>query len=364
MNDLQDSPRSSLHGLFLPLITPFRDGEFDEASLRRLVRHYAALPVNGLVLAATTGESLTLTPEETERLVFAVRDEIRAFSSEVGTGSREENASNEAAEPPLRFNRNAGSGGNRNFPICLGLSGSNTRAMLDTLDRTSGWPIDFYLISCPYYSRPSQHGLQLHFGALADRATHPVALYNIPYRTGVNLGNEATLRLAGHPNIVGLKDCSADRNQSRDLLHRRAAGFAVLTGEDTQYHEALTDGADGGILAAAHIETETFARISDLVMTGEREAALSRWRSVADLARLLFTEPSPAPIKHWLWRTGLIDSAEVRLPMTEVSAELAARLDAEMERRLSNQREEPTGRANARPVTGSLTNLNLSETHP
>jgi 4-hydroxy-tetrahydrodipicolinate synthase len=305
MNDLQ----SQLRGLWLPLVTPFRDGEFDEASLRRLVRHYAARPVNGLVLAATTGESLTLTPEETERLVFAVRDEVRALSGEPGTG--------------------------KTLPLCLGLSGSHTNAMLDTLDRTANWPIDFYLISCPYYSRPSQRGLQLHFGALADRAAYPVMLYNIPYRTGVNLGNDAMLRLADHPNVVGLKDCSADRSQSRDLLRRRGAGFAVLTGEDAQYHEALTDGADGGTLAAAHIDAENFALIRDLLIAGQQEAALSHWRSVADLARLLFTEPSPAPIKHWLWRTGLIDSAEVRLPMTPVSAELAARLDREIERQAS-----------------------------
>ena len=292
--------RSSLHGLWLPLVTPFRNGELDEASLRRLVRHYADLPVNGLILAATTGESLTLTREETERLVFAVRDEI---------------------------------GGAGQPSICLGLSGSNTRALLDTLDRTAAWPIDGYLISCPYYSRPSQQGLWLHFSALADRAAHPVMLYNIPYRTGVNLGNEAMLRLADHRNIAGLKDCCGDRNQSLDLLHRRPENFAVLTGEDAQYHEALVDGADGGILASAHIETETFARVRTLLLAGECDAALSCWRSVAELTRLLFAEPSPAPIKYWLWRTGLIDSAELRLPMTEVSAEFAARLDLEIERR-------------------------------
>jgi len=301
-SDLRSSDlRSCLHSLWLPLVTPFLDGEFDEASLRRLVRHYAALPLNGLVLAATTGESLTLERKETEQLAFAVRDELTRAGSTLA--------------------------------VCLGLSGSNTRALLDTLDTTAAWPIDGYLISCPYYSRPSQHGLERHFGALADRAAHPVMLYNIPYRTGVNLGNEAMLRLADHPDIVGLKDCSADRNQSLDLLRRRPAGFSVLTGEDAQYYEALTDGADGGILASAHIETETFARIWKLVVAGERDAALSDWRSVADLTRLLFAEPSPAPIKYWLWRTGLIESAEVRLPMTEVSADLAARLDLEIERR-------------------------------
>jgi len=302
MTDLRSSDlRTFLHGLWLPLVTPFRDGELDEASLRRLTRHYAALPVNGLVLAATTGESLTLEREELERLVFTVRDEI---------------------------------GGPRNLPVCLGLAGSNTRALLDTLDRTAAWPIDGYLISCPYYSRPSQRGLELHFSALADRAAHPLMLYNIPYRTGVNLGNEAMLRLAEHPNIAGLKDCSADREQSLDLLRRRPAGFAVLTGEDAQFHEALIDGADGGILASAHVETETFARIRELVVAGERDAARAHWRSVADLTRLLFSEPSPAPIKYWLWRTGLIDSAELRLPMTQVSAGLAAHLDLEIERRM------------------------------
>ena len=301
---LQTSPSSRLQGLWLPLVTPFRNGELDETSLRRLVRHYAALPVDGLVLAATTGEGLTLAFGETERLALTVRDEI---------------------------------GGTSNLPVCLGLSGSNTRALLETLDRTAGWPIDFYLISCPYYSRPSQHGMGLHFTALADRAAHAVMIYNIPYRTGVNLGNEAMLQLAAHRNIAGLKDCCADRAQSRELLRRRRGGFAVLTGEDAHFHEALLDGADGGIVASAHIETETFARVAGLMEAGEREVALAQWLEVADLTRLLFSEPSPSAIKHWLWRAGLIDSAEVRLPMTEVSAELAARLDREIQRRTGEQ---------------------------
>src|SRR5258708_29565941 len=196
MTGLQRSDlRSLLHGLWLPLTTPFRDNRLDEASLRRLVRHYAALPVNGLILAATTGESLTLTPKETQRLVFAVRDEL----------------------------------GTRELPVCLGLSGSNTAALLETLEANAAWPIDGYLISCPYYSRPSQRGLEPHFGALADRPAHPGALYHIPYRTGVNLGNEAMLRLALHPNIVGLKECSAARIQSLLLFPRRPTRFAILT---------------------------------------------------------------------------------------------------------------------------------------
>jgi 4-hydroxy-tetrahydrodipicolinate synthase len=302
MTDLVSSGlRSLLHGLWLPLITPFRDGTLDETSLRRLVRHYAALPIDGLILAATSGEGLTLGMAELEWIVALTRSEM--------------------AE------------GKRYVPICLGLSGSHTRKMCHTLDETAAWPIDGYLISSPYYSRPSQRGLKQHFSALADHASWPIVLYNIPYRTSVNLANETLLELAEHPNIVGLKDCCADRAQSIDLLRQRPAGFRVLTGEDAQYYEALTDGADGAILLSAHIETETFAAVRALVREGNLDAARARWESVSDLTRLLFAEPSPAAAKYWLSRTGLIDSAEVRLPMVEVSAELAARLEAEIARR-------------------------------
>ena len=293
--------RSRLQGLWLPLVTPFRDGELDEASLRRLVRHYANAPVDGLILAATSGEGMTLGLAELERLVALTRSEI------------------------------AGSG--RSLPICLGLSGASTRKMLDALDDTAAWPIDGYLIASPYYTRPSQRGLRQHFTALADHASWPIVLYNIPYRTAVNLTNETLLELAAHPNIVGLKDCSADRAQSIDLLRRRPAGFRVLTGEDAQYYEALTDGADGAILLSAHIDTDSFAAVRTQLWEGNQDAALARWQGLCELTRLLFAEPSPAPAKYWLSRTGLIDSAEVRLPMVEVGAELAARLDREIERR-------------------------------
>ena len=219
----------------------------------------------------------------------------------------------------------------RIMPVCLGLAGAATHKMQEMLDETAAWPIDGYLIASPYYLRPSQRGLLAHFTALADHASWPIVLYNIPYRTSVNLTNETLLHLACHPNIVGLKDCGADRAQSIDLLARRPAGFRVLNGDDAQYFDALTDGADGAILLSAHIETESFAAVRTLLRQGNREAAQARWNSIRDLTSLLFTEPSPAPAKYWLARVGLIDSAEVRLPMVEVGATLAAQLDAEME---------------------------------
>jgi len=222
----------------------------------------------------------------------------------------------------------------RFLPICLGLAGASTHKMQDTLDETAAWPIDGYLISSPYYVRPSQRGLLAHFTALADHASWPILLYNIPYRASVGLGNETLLALAGHPNIVGMKDCGANRALSRELLRAKPAGFRILTGEDAEYFDALDDGADGAILLSAHVETEIFAAVFAQLKAGNRQAALAAWQEVAGLTRLLFAEPSPAPAKHWLSRAGLLASAEVRLPMVEVSVELAARLDREIARRI------------------------------
>lgn len=286
--------RPTPHGIWLPLITPFRDDRLDEASLRRLVRHYATNPIDGLILAATTGEGLTLDATEAERLVTIAATECAAT---------------------------------RPIPLALGLCGSHTTKLIKTLHETAPWPIDAYLIACPYYTRPSQPGLQAHFAALADSAAHPILIYNIPYRTGVNLGNETMLRLAEHPNIIGVKDCCADAAQSFDLLRARPSGFAVLTGEDALFHTALTQGADGGILASAHIAPAAFAAVRTHLLAGDQHAALTAWRALVDLPRLLFAEPSPAPIKHMLWRQGLIASPALRLPMTQVSDALAARLD-------------------------------------
>jgi 4-hydroxy-tetrahydrodipicolinate synthase len=285
-------------GIWLPLTTPFREGALDEPSLRRLARHYRAAPVEGFIVAATTGEGLTLDDAETERVVSAVAAEL---------------------------------GGEK--PFYLGLCGSDTRHLVSRINMTAAWPIGGYLIACPYYSRPSQAGLALHFTALADAATHPIIVYNIPYRTGVNLANDTLLALASHPNIAGVKDCCADPAQSFDLLCRRPADFAVLTGEDAFFHGALAQGADGGILASAHIDPAAFAAVRGAYRRGDHEEALQRWRALLDVVRLIFAEPNPAPIKHWLWRAGLIASPELRLPMTAISPALAARLDRLIETR-------------------------------
>ena len=287
-----------IEGIWLPLVTPLRDGALDGRSLRRMARHYLEQPIDGMILAATTGEGLTIDEEETAELVDIACGEVAGH-----------------------------------IPVFLGLSGSDTRKLAKALHRTASWPVEGYLIACPYYTRPSQGGLYQHFATLAGETARPLMVYNIPYRTGVNMTNETLLRLAQIDNIVGVKDCCADQVQSFDLMRARPENFAVMTGEDALLYAALTQGADGGILAAAHVETARFAAIRSLLRAGDHRAALAAWRGLVDLARLLFAEPSPAPIKHWLWRAGLIDSAEVRAPMMPVSEALAARIEQEIDTR-------------------------------
>ena len=286
-----DNRSAAISGLWLPLVTPFREGHLDERSLVRLLRHYLGQPVDGLILAATTGEGLTLDEAETEHLTALAAAEVAG-----------------------------------RLPLYLGLSGSDTRKLVNTLSRRATWPVEGYLIACPYYVRPSQEGLYRHFAALAEATDRPILIYNIPYRTGVNMTNETLLRLAELPNIIGLKDCAADAAQSAELLRRKPAGFSVLTGEDAQFHAALAQGADGGILATAHLRTEGFALVRDQLLAGNNAAARAVWHGLIDLVRLLFAEPSPAPVKFCLWQQGLIASPDVRLPMTEVTTALAARL--------------------------------------
>lgn len=172
-----------LSGIWLPLITPFRDGALDLDSLGRLVDHFARQPIDGLILAATTGEGMTLDASETDFLMRFAADAV---------GGR--------------------------MPVFLGLSGSDTRKVAAAAGAADALPADGYLVTCPHYTRPSQRGLQLHFEAVAGATDRPVLIYNIPYRTGVNLENDTLLALAERGNIVGLKDCCADMAQSFDLL--------------------------------------------------------------------------------------------------------------------------------------------------
>lgn len=287
-------PHPRFQGLWLPLVSPFKDGRLDEVSFRRMIGRYAG-QADGFILAATTGEGMALSRDETRNLAEWTAEELAARGQAT--------------------------------PVVIGLCGAVTANVVEAVRAAEDLPADGFLIACPYYVRPSQEGLRLHFEAVAEATAREIVVYNIPYRTGVNLANDTLLRLAERPNIAGVKDCCADPGQSADLIARKPAGFSVLCGEDAGYLAALRQGADGGVLASAHIRPEAFRDLHRLAKDARWDEAERAWTDVAAIPDLLFAEPSPSALKHALWRVGLIDAPDLRLPMTPPSAELVGRLD-------------------------------------
>jgi 4-hydroxy-tetrahydrodipicolinate synthase len=284
--------RRRFSGVWLPIVTPFVDGEIDYPGYERLVEHYVAAGVNGIIPLGTTGESPTIDEAEADKLIEST---VEAVDGRV--------------------------------PIVVGVSGNDTRKVVKTIERLQRHRVDGLLATCPYYNRPSQDGLRAHFTRLAEATDRPILIYNIPYRTGVNLGNDTLLALAELPNIAGVKDSSGDVAQSLALLRRKPDGFSVLTGEDAYFYTMLAHGGDGGILASAHLETETFLAVYERMAANDHHGARTLWSALEPLIPLLFKEPNPMPVKHCLERRGLIRSSECRLPMTRVSPALAHELE-------------------------------------
>jgi 4-hydroxy-tetrahydrodipicolinate synthase len=284
-------------GLWLPIITPFKDNAVDFKSYERLIEHYLALGVDGLFPLGTTGESPTLDEAEIDELVE------RTVATVAGR-----------------------------VPVFVGVGGNATAKVEKALKRLERHAFEGIVSVCPYYNRPSQDGLIAHFRAIATATDRDVLIYNIPYRTAVNLSNDSLIELAEVGNIVGVKDSSGSIAQSLELLVRKptnvAGGFSVLTGEDALYFTMMANGAEGGILAASHVMTERFVEVGRRFANNDLAGARAAWTPLAPLVPLLFAEANPMPIKYLLWRQGPIASPECRLPLTRISDSLARRLDA------------------------------------
>jgi 4-hydroxy-tetrahydrodipicolinate synthase len=280
-------------GVWLPIITPFANGSIDYAGYELLLEHYVRAGVTGIVPLGTTGESPTIDAAEAETLIERTVASVRG-----------------------------------RVPVLVGVGGNDTRKVVNAVKRLQRHDVQGILSVCPYYNRPSQDGMREHFSRVAEATDRPILIYNIPYRTGINLSNNTLLDLARIPNIMGVKDSSGNIAQSLELLRERPAGFAVLTGEDAYFYTMLAHGGDGGILASAHINTAAFLTVYRQMSENNYQGALKEWASVERIIPLLFTEPNPTPIKYLLWRQGLIASAECRLPLTRISEALALELDA------------------------------------
>ncbi|MDW5443049.1 4-hydroxy-tetrahydrodipicolinate synthase [Polaromonas sp. SM01] len=274
-------------GLWLPLVTPFEEHQVDHLALKRLVRHYRASGISGLVVCGSTGEAAALSDEEQLAVLHTV-----------------------LAEAP-------------GLPVVMGVSGYHLGKTAARIQALGALDIAGILLPAPSYIRPSQAGLIEWFSSLADVSALPVILYDIPYRTGSQL-DLATLRtLANHPRMAALKDCGGDPAKTRALI---ADGrLQVLAGEDAAIFSTLVQGGHGAISAAAHVHTARFVSVLRRIQSGDLAGAETLWRPLLPLITGLFAEPNPGPLKALLAQQGLLIN-ELRSPMTRASAALAEQL--------------------------------------
>jgi len=269
----------SFAGAGVALVTPFTsDGALDEPALRRLVRRQVAGGIDVLVPCGTTGESVTLTAAETERVIAVTLEE---------------------------------SGGK---PVLAGAGSNDTRAAVEKARAAAALGAHGILSVAPYYNRPTPEGFYRHFAAIADAVTVPVVFYNVPGRTGSNIDARTQRRLAGHGNVGGVKEASGNLGQIMEVLRDRPEGFLVLSGDDAFTLAMMAHGAEGVISVCAN---QVPGPMHDLVAAcarGDFGEARRIHNRLLKLMNLNFVESSPIPVKASLALLGLVEES-FRLPM-------------------------------------------------
>lgn len=287
---------TNLRGTGVALVTPFTaDYQVDTQALQRLVS-FVSPHVEYLVVLGTTGETATLTKAEKDQVLETVQ------------------AAN-----------------TRRLPIVLGIGGNNTAEVVHTLRSTSLRGIEAVLSVSPYYNKPSQEGIYQHYLALAEASDVPIILYNVPGRTGSNLTAETTLRLAQHPNIIGIKEASGNMEQCMAIASGKPADFLLISGDDVLTLPLISLGAVGAISVLANALPDTFGTMVHQGLAGNYAASAQALFQLLGLNPLMYEEGNPAGIKAALAAQG-IGTDRVRLPLTEASEELQAKIRAELQK--------------------------------
>jgi 4-hydroxy-tetrahydrodipicolinate synthase len=275
--------RLHLKGVFTALITPFMDGAVDETAFVRLIERQIAAGVHGLVPVGTTGEGATLGREEHKRATRLCID--------VAAGR---------------------------VPVIAGCGNNATADVVELVAHARDVGAAAALVVTPYYNRPSQEGLYRHYEAIANAVDLPILVYNVPSRTSVDISNDTLARLAGLPNIAGIKDATGDL--PRASLQRLACGpdWLMLSGDDPSALGYMAHGGHGGISVTSNVAPAACSRFYEACLGGDWPAALVLQDKLVRLHKALFLDASPAPTKFALSHLGLC-SEETRLPIAPCS---------------------------------------------
>lgn len=273
-------------GVYTAIVTPFTASEaIDWDGFEQLVEKQIAAGVAGIVPVGTTGESPTLTTEEHDQVVAQVTRWV-----------------------------------NGRCQVIAGTGSNCTRSAIRTTRQAEKAGVDACLLVNPYYNKPTQEGLFLHFKALAESVEIPVILYNIKGRTAVNLETPTLLRLTeACPNIQGVKEASGDLVQIREVIQSVPAGFSVLSGDDNLTLEIMEAGGHGSISVASNLLPEAVVALVKAALAGDFESAHAQDEMLRPLYAAQMIETNPIPIKAALAMKGWI-TEQYRLPLCSLAA--------------------------------------------
>jgi 4-hydroxy-tetrahydrodipicolinate synthase len=276
---------ANLRGTGVALVTPFhKDGSIDFKCFKKLIERILDGKVDYLVPMGTTGESVTLTKDE--------RRAVIDFVAEVNDGR---------------------------VPLVLGLGGNNTREIINTIEETDFDRIDAILSVSPYYNKPSQRGIFLHYRTIANACPVPVLLYNVPSRTGSNIDAETTLELAHEvKNIIGIKEASGSIEKVMMIVKDRPKDFLVISGDDVLTLPIIACGGDGVISVIANALPKEFSEMVRNALDGNFDKARKLHNRLLNITQSIYVDGNPAGVKGLLSAMNIC-SEFLRLPLVNVN---------------------------------------------
>jgi 4-hydroxy-tetrahydrodipicolinate synthase len=270
-------------GAMVAIVTPFKNDQVDEKALRELIEFQIVNGTDAIVPCGTTGETPTLSHEEHDRVIEITIDAVK-----------------------------------KRVPVIAGTGSNNTAEALRLTRHAYKAGADGALITCPYYNRPTQEGLYLHFKAIAESVPIPIIPYNIPSRTGVNLMPDMVAKLAKIKNIVGIKEASGSIKQMSDVIDLCDKDFDVLSGDDIFTLPLMAIGGAGVISVISNVAPADMAGMIDAFNAGDMAKAKALHYKMSPLIDVLFIEVNPIPVKAALSLMGKIEY-EYRLPLCKMA---------------------------------------------
>lgn len=277
-------------GSLVAIVTPFKNGKLDERALGDLIEWQITSGTHGIVPCGTTGESATLTHAEHDRVV--------AFTVEV-----------------VR----------RRVPVVAGTGSNSTEEAIALTKHAKAAGVDGALLITPYYNKPTQEGLFLHYKAVAEAVDLPLVVYNIPGRTGVNMLPSTIARLTVCPTVVAIKEGSGAVQQASEIIQLCGERLTVLAGDDALTLPMMAVGGKGVITVTANLVPTKMAQLVNAFGEGRVEAARAMHYELYPLFTALFYETNPIPVKEALYLMGKI-APELRLPLCRMGSDNKAKL--------------------------------------